>query len=298
MKKILLLISSLAAIPLITSCTDYGVYGSTVGRPIVGNPGFVGGGFGNTGFVGGGLAPLQVGFVATSFNQWAYDPFRRHYFDRSCGRYFDPRLRSYCTSVPRRFTTAVYPSGYRRGGSLACPTYLPRNTAVARRGNQFGNGHRGTVVSNRGRFTPVVHGSSRGSTYLGNSGRFSGSSRGVSPSSYGTSNRGSSSRSYSTPSPVRRTATPVPSRRTVSPSPVTRSNRLRTISTPPSQPRISSPQRSSSSSRYTPPTVRRSPAPVVRSQPTRSAPTVRSPGPTRSTTRPSRAVNQPRQRTR
>ena len=314
MKKILLLLSGLAAIPLFTSCADYGVYSATVARPIGGNPGFV----------GRGLAPLQVGFVATTFDRWAWDPYRRHWFDRRARRFFDPRLRSYCTVVPRRFATAVYPSGYRRGGRLACPSYLPRNTAVVNRGNRFGN--------NRGRFSPVVHGSSRGAAPL----------RGQNRS--GNFNRGSDNRSFSNRNPVRRSVSPVPSRRSVNPSTVSRNRRLQTVSTnrnrnaSPSRAKVSSrssnsrgvtsSRSSSSSRRYTAPTVRSKPKSVVRRQTTpvtrsstrsssrtrtssrarsqpsrsssrsRSTPSVRSSGYSRRPSNTSRAINRVRKRTR
>ena len=188
MKKILLLASAVALPFLGTSCADYATYGyGSVGTSV--------GGFGNPGFVGGSLAPLQVGFVATSFDRWAWDPYRRHYFDRSCGRYWDPRIRTYCAVAPRRFSAPIYPTGFRRGHRLACPTYLPRHTVVA--GNR---GHvRGPVrvTSNRGRYAPVIHGQSRGVASIRPS-SYSGSNRSretVSNRSYGSTR----SSGYSTP---------------------------------------------------------------------------------------------------
>lgn len=277
MKKILLLLSGLAVVPLFTSCADYGVYGATVTRPIVANPGFVGGGFG-PGFAGGGLAPLQVGFVSTTFNRWAWDPWRRHWFDLGCNRYFDPRLRRYCNVAPRRFPTAVYPSGYRRGARLACPSYLPRTPVVVNRGG---------VNTHRGRYAPVVHGTSRGVTPV----RGSNFNRTVAPT------RGNSGRVYGSSSPVRRTVSPVPSRSRVTPSTVSRNSQLRTVST--------YKQPSSTTSRsYSKPTVK-SPSSVTtrnltygKSQPTRSTSSVKSSGYSRSTSSPSRSVTRARQRTR
>lgn len=303
MKKILMLIASLGVIPLVTSCADYGVYGygSTVARPVVAT---------NTAFVGGGLAPLQVGFVATTFDRWAWDPFRRHYFDRSCGRFFDPRLRRYCTVVPRRFPTAVYPSGYRRGGRLACPSFLPRTRFAG--GHRDHRGHVG-VPARGGRFAPVVHGTSRGAVPLGDAGR---------------SGRFSNGRANESRSPIRRSASPS-SRRSVNPATISRRSRLETVSTSPSRSRIesrpSSPvsprtvsRGSSSGNRASAPVVRsRSSATVpsratsqsrpvsrsrqvTRSRPTRATPSsaVPSRGSSRATSNTSRAISRMRQRTR
>lgn len=308
MKKIFTFLASLAVIPLVTSCTDYGVYGysSTVARPLATQ----------TSFVGGGLAPLQVGFVATSFDRWAWDPYRRHYFDRSCGRFFDPRARRYCTVVPRRYPVAVYPSGYRHGRRLDCPSYLPRTRVVGHHRGRFDHdqdrGRRGGfgVGSNRGRFAPVVHGSSRGSARLdGNSRR-------------GGVNRSGSQRVIKTPPPTRRSVSP-PSRRSVNPSSVSRSSRLQTVSTKSSRDRSNSRQagsvnKSSSSTRFSTPVVRSRSTPTVRSQPTvrrqptvrssppprvRSSPTIRSSGgsarsSSRGTSSSSRSISRARQRTR
>lgn len=327
MKKILLLLSSLAAVPLFSSCADYGVYGVAAPAPIVTNPGFVGGGF-----VHGGLAPLQVGFVATTFDRWAWDPYCRHYFDRSCGRYWDLRARRYCTVVPRRFPTAVYPVGYRRGARLACPSNLPRTPVVVNRGPRVVNNNRFVNINtNRGRYAPVVHGTSRGAAPLRSEGRSNSYTRGS-----------SSGRFNSTPSSVRRTVTPVPGRGTVAPSKVARNSNLKTISTGPRSSTSSSvtnlrkvspsrypstPSRSSSSrgstytrpssdssTRYTPPSASRS-APVIRkssSSPSRSSSRsssyTRSPSSSRSssyskpssrsTSSSSRSMNKARQRTR
>lgn len=314
MKKILMLATAALALPFLTSCADYASYGyGTVGAPIGG--GFGGGGFGGGGFVGGGLAPLQVGFVATTFDQWAYDPFRRAYFDRRIGRFWDPRLRSYCNVAPRRFATPIYPAGFRRGSRLACPTFLPRHTAVAGNGGR-GNLGRGQVVSNRGRYSPVVHGSSRGSTNIrsvGNydrrsSGTVSGRGGNYRPSGYTTptnsrgsvSNRGSNSYRSSGSSTSNRRSSSQPSSspsryQTVgttsrSSSPVVRSRSTPTVR---SQPAVrTQPVRSSSvrSSSYTPTSPSRSISPSRSSYPSR--------GVSRSTSTPSRSIGQARQRTR
>lgn len=305
MKKILLLASSLAVFPLITSCTDYGVYGysTTVARPLVTN----------VGVVGGTLAPMQVGFVATSINHWAWDPYRRCYFDRSCGRYFDPRLRRYCTVVPHRYPVAVYPSGYRHGARLACPSYLPRNRAVVHHHHHHNHNPRGRNGSggSGGRYAPVVHGSSRGVAPLRSTGRT------------GEINRNSSFRESGSTDPIIRTVTPQSSRRSTSPSTVTRSSRLKTISTAPTrnqeisrQPAvvsrpsgsgrsssnriISTPVASRPSSIVRNPTVSRSRPTVSSPSPSvRSTPTVRSTGSaSRSTSGGSRSISRARQRTR
>lgn len=305
MKRIFFLLSGLAAIPLLTSCADYGVYGTTVARPIVGNSGFVSGSF-----VSGNLAPLQVGFVATTFDRWAWDPYRRFWFDRSCGRYWDYRQNRYCTVVPRRFPTAVYPTGYRRGTRLACPSYLPRTTVVARHGSHFGNFGRGVIHhdNNRSRVSPVVHGFSRGSSDLR-----TGNSRGRFDPSRVTNDR---------------TFSPTPSRWTVTHSTISPDKSLRNVGSgqtvSQNSQRSRSPSRSIStssrlnaldSSRYSPPTVRSRSTPIVRSSGSsrasiprtnspiqssslRSAPTLSSSGYSRSTSGSSRSMNSARQRTR
>lgn len=270
MKKILMFAVSLLAVPLFSSCTDYGVYGHTGGFNNFGGPGGFnnfGGPVGfNQGFVGGGLAPLQVGFVATSFDRWAYDPFRRAYFDRRVGRFYDPRLRNYCRVAPRRFSTAVYPSGHRRGRALACPPFLPRTDAVARNGGRGVSRNTAGFNQNRGRFAPVVHGVSRGSSSL------RGASNGRDYGSYGNSRSSNSRGSLSNRGPV---SAPVRgssgSRQSVRPS---SSSRLQTVSAPPSRGQ----------------SIRPRPAPVVRSQPTRSSPSVRQSSYSRSSSGSSRSA--------
>lgn len=278
MKKMLLLASAVALPFLGTSCADYATYGyGSVGTSV--------GGFGNPGFVGGSLAPLQVGFVATSFDRWAWDPYRRHYFDRSCGRYWDPRIRTYCAVAPRRFSAPIYPTGFRRGHRLACPTYLPRQTVVA---------------GNRGRYAPVIHGQSRGVAS-------------IRPSSYSSSNRSRetvSSRSYGS---TRSSGYSTPTRSSSSRSDSYRSSNY---ATPTRRSSSQSNQRSSGSSRYQ--TVSASPGktkstPVIRSSsytPRSSPSRISSSGSSssrststrsaslRSTSSPSRSISQARQRTR
>ena len=169
MKKILLSTLAMVLPFLAISCADYGTYGyGTVATPVRSSV-----------VVGGALAPLQVGFVATSLDLWAWDPYRRHYFDRSCRRYWNPRSRGYCSVTPVRFSAPIYPTGFRRGHRLSCPTYLPRHSAVA---SHRGHSHRSVgVVSSRGKYAPVIHGQSHGVVSLR-------------PSSYSTSTRSSSSR--------------------------------------------------------------------------------------------------------
>ena len=271
MKKILMLATAALALPFLTSCADYATYGyASVGAPISG------------GYVGGGLAPLQVGFVATTYSQWAYDPYRRAYYDRRVGCFYDHRARRYCTVTPRRYSTPIYPTGYHRGGRLSCPTYLPRHSG-------HGNSR---VVSNRGRYSPVVHGSSRGSTSIHSAGNYdkrssgSSSNRGnssrpsgytnSSPSRGSTSNRGSSTYRPSSSSSSTRKSTYKPS---------SSSSRYQTVGT-------TSRNGSSASRSRSTPSVRSQPVvrsqPAVRSQPVRSAPTVRSSSSNRST--PSRST--------
>ncbi|MBT6399738.1 MAG: hypothetical protein HOK04_08115, partial [Verrucomicrobia bacterium] len=222
MKKILLTTLAMVLPFLAISCADYGTYGyGTVTTPVRSS--------GSSVIVGGGLAPLQVGFVATSFDRWAWDPYRRHYFDRSCRRYWNSRSRGYCSVVPSRFSSPIYPTGFRRGHRLSCPTYLPRHSAVA---VHRGDSHRSVgAVSSRGKYAPVIHGQSHGVVSLR-------------PSSYSTSTRSSSSRTV-TRSSLNHTSSPgrTSSQSTQRPS---SSSRYQTVSSAPSRSKATPVVRSSS----------------------------------------------------
>ncbi len=284
MKKILLTTFAMVLPFLAISCADYGTYGyGTVATPVRSSGSSV---------IVGGLAPLQVGFVATSFDRWAWDPYRRHYFDRSCRRYWSPRSRGYCSVTPVRFSSPIYPTGFRRGHRLSCPTYLPRHSAVA---IHRGDSHRSVgAVSSRGKYAPVIHGQSHGVVSLR-------------PSSYSTSTRSSSSRT-ATRSSSNQTSAPgrTSSQSTQRPS---SSSRYQTVSSAPSRTSSQPTQRPSSSSRHQ--TVSSAPSrpkatPVVRSSSYTSRSTSsRSPestsassSPSRSTSSPSRSVSRARQKTR
>ena len=284
MKKILLTTFAMVLPFLAISCADYGTYGyGTVATPVRSSGSSV---------IVGGLAPLQVGFVATSFDRWAWDPYRRHYFDRSCRRYWSPRSRGYCSVTPVRFSSPIYPTGFRRGHRLSCPTYLPRHSAVA---IHRGDSHRSVgAVSSRGKYAPVIHGQSHGVVSLR-------------PSSYSTSTRSSSSRTV-TRSSLNQTSAPgrTSSQSTQRPS---SSSRYQTVSSAPSRTSSQPTQRPSSSSRYQ--TASSAPSrpkatPVVRSSSYTSRSTSsRSPestsassSPSRSTSSPSRSVSRARQKTR
>lgn len=290
MKKILLLTFAAALPFLATSCADYATYS-----------------YGSTASVGGGYAPLQVGFVATSFDRWAWDPYCRHYYDRSCGRYWDVRVRNYCSVAPRRYSSAVYPTGHRRGHRLACPTYLPRHAPVAKhRGH---SNHSGGGNSNRGRYAPVIHGQSRGVVSLqplsySSSNRSRGSSSSPSgsnsrPSSYSPSTRSNSTRSDSSSTNV------VPSRRSSSQATQRSgsSSRYQTISATPSQTRSAPTVRSST---YTPRSSSSSSSPRSSSSSSRGSSSRSSSressssktAPSRSTSSPSRSMSKARQKTR
>ena len=301
MKKMLLTTSAIVLPFLAISCADYGTYGyGTVTTPVRSSV-----------IVGGALAPLQVGFVATSFDRWAWDPYRRHYFDRSCRRYWDPRIRGYCSVTPVRFSAPIYPSGFRRGHRLSCPTYLPRRTVVT---SHRGHSHRSVgAVSSRGKYAPVIHGQSHGVASLR-------------PSSYPTSTRSTMSRTV-TRSSSNHTLSPgrTSSQSTQRPS---SSSRYQTVSSSGSGSRTSlnpassgrrssqSTQRPSSSSRYQ--TVSSAPSRTKTTQVSRSSSyTPRSTSsrglssgttstrsrsvsssPSRITSSPSRSVSRARQKTR
>lgn len=276
MKKILLTLLAMVLPFLAISCADYGTYGyGTVNTPVRSS--------GSSVFVGGALAPLQVGFIATSFDRWAWDPYRRHYFDRSCRRYWSPRSRGYCSVVPSRFSAPIYPTGFRRGHRLSCPTYLPRHSMVA---SHRGHSHRSVgAVSSRGTYAPVIHGQSHGVVSMR-------------PSSYATSTRSSSSRTV-TRSSLNHTTSPgrTSSQSNQRPS---SSSRHQTVSSAPSRPKTTPIVRSSS---YTPrSTSSRSPESTSsrgsysKTSSSRSASV--SSSPSRSTSSPSRSMSRARQKTR
>ena len=276
MKKILLTLLAMVLPFLAISCADYGTYGyGTINTPVRSS--------GSSVFVGGALAPLQVGFIATSFDRWAWDPYRRHYFDRSCRRYWSPRSRGYCSVVPSRFSAPIYPTGFRRGHRLSCPTYLPRHSMVA---SHRGHSHRSVgAVSSRGTYAPVIHGQSHGVVSMR-------------PSSYATSTRSSSSRTV-TRSSLNHTTSPgrTSSQSNQRPS---SSSRHQTVSSAPSRPKTTPIVRSSS---YTPrSTSSRSPESTSsrgsysKTSSSRSASV--SSSPSRSTSSPSRSMSRARQKTR
>jgi hypothetical protein len=273
MKKILLTTLAMVLPFLAISCADYGTYGyGTVVTPVRSSV-----------VVGGGLAPLQVGFVATSFDRWAWDPYRRHYFDRSCRRYWNPRSRGYCSVTPVRFSAPIYPTGFRRGHRLSCPTYLPRHSVVA---SHRGHSHRSvSTVSSRGKYAPVIHGQSHGVVSLR-------------PSSYSTSTRSSSSRTV-TRSSSNQTSAPgrTSSQSTQRPS---SSSRSQTASSAPSQTKTTPVVRSSSYSSRS--TSSRSPESTsyrgLYSKTSSSRSTSASSSPSRKTSSPSRSVSRARQKTR
>lgn len=276
MKKILLTLLAMVLPFLAISCADYGTYGyGTVNTPVRSS--------GSSVFVGGALAPLQVGFIATSFDRWAWDPYRRHYFDRSCRRYWSPRSRGYCSVVPSRFSAPIYPTGFRRGHRLSCPTYLPRHSMVA---SHRGHSHRSVgAVSSRGTYAPVIHGQSHGVVSMR-------------PSSYATSTRSSSSRTV-TRSSLNHTTSPgrTSSQSNQRPS---SSSRHQTVSSAPSRPKTTPIVRSSS---YTPrSTSSRSPESTSSrgsySKTSSSRSVSVSSSPSRSTSSPSRSMSRARQKTR
>ena len=295
MKKILLSTLAMVLPFLAISCADYGTYGyGTVATPVRSSV-----------VVGGALAPLQVGFVATSLDLWAWDPYRRHYFDRSCRRYWNARSRGYCSVTPVRFSAPIYPTGFRRGHRLSCPTYLPRHSAVA---SHRGHSHRSVgVVSSRGKYAPVIHGQSHGVVSLR-------------PSSYSTSTRSSrtvtrsssnhtsapgrtSSQSTQRPSSSSRyqTVSSLPSRTSSQPTQrPSSSSRSQTASSAPSQTKTTPVVRSSSYTSRS--TSSRSPESTsyrgLYSKTSSSRSTSASSSPSRSTSSPSRSVSRARQKTR
>ena len=240
MKTILMLAASLLAWPLLSSCTEYGAYGQT-------------GGYTTSSYgYSQSYAPLRVGFISTSYDRWSYDPYRRCYYDRSIGSYYNYNSRSYYTTAPRRYSSPRYPSGYRKGSKISCPSYLPRNSS---RGN-YGQRH----VSPSSRYAPVLHGSSNRSSSRSQSiekaARYNMKSRTSSSSSRQSS-------TYKSAPTVQRESSTQPSRRIETPRQVTRTSQPQTIRTSPSRTntvRTSAP----STIRQTSEPRRSEPAPTIR----------------------------------
>lgn len=235
MKSLLILLAGLGAALLFSSCTDY-------------STSYHDGGYGSSGY-----ATAQVGIIRTSNSYWGYDPFRRAYYDYRSNRYYNYSGGSYYTSAPRCYTQAVYPSGYRAGRSLSCPTRL---RTVHYRGNS-NHGH-----SSSSRYPSSSNHYGRTPSHKTPSQRPpSQSTRSVTPSLPYIVGRGRSSSSQNQPVTIHRSTSSqhsrVPSSRT--------SSRMQTV-----QPR---PTVSPTPSRSTSSRVQQSrPAPQRQAQPTRSAP--------------------------
>jgi hypothetical protein len=277
MKTIFALITGVGIL-FLSSCTDYGYYGSysTYGSSSAYNS-------------------VSLGFVSTEYSRWAYDPYCRSYYDHSCGRYYNHHSRCYYTSKPHRYSSPVYPHGYRHGRRLSCPTYLPRHSSSSYSSHHGSGGTpRAYPSSYRSRSTGLFgssllgkssssshrghdESSGRSSSYRGStsssysssrpsgassSSYYSGSSRGSSSSSgRSSSSRGSSTPSYKMPvaPPSRQSIQPRPSIRPSTPAPriqsppsgrleVARQSSSRTMRTVPTSIPTSRSSRSSSSS--------------------------------------------------
>ncbi|MGC6425830.1 MAG: hypothetical protein ACON5H_02400 [Akkermansiaceae bacterium] len=147
MNRILALLSVLGAGLFLSSCTDYDTYNT-------------GSGYGSYGY-----QTAHVGIIRTSNSYWGYDPYRRSYYDYRCRRYYNPYTRNYCTSVPRRYPKPVYPSGYRSGRPLSCPSSLNRvhykndrtnrHTNFAARPNRSDGIKRSAGSASRGQRQPI-----------------------------------------------------------------------------------------------------------------------------------------------
>ncbi|MBK1834138.1 hypothetical protein [Roseibacillus ishigakijimensis] len=125
MKAFLPILAALLALPLLSSCvapTGYGVTYST-------------GSYGGYNSYGS-----SVGIISTSHSRWGYDPYYRSYYDYSLGKYYNLGSGRYYSTLPRRYSTPYYPSHYRRGTALRCPTNLPHlHTSYRRPSEGFVN---------------------------------------------------------------------------------------------------------------------------------------------------------------
>lgn len=64
-------------------------------------------------------------FISTGHSRWAYDPYRRCYYDHQSKRFFNHNAGRYYTSLPRRYSSPRYPSGYRSGQRVGLHSSLP-----------------------------------------------------------------------------------------------------------------------------------------------------------------------------
>lgn len=125
MKRLLALLSGAGLALLLSSCTDYST-----------------GYYGGSGYSSGYNSVASVGIIRTSNSYWGYDPYRRSYYNYRSSRYYDIHNNRYCSAPPRRHTAAVYPSHYRRGHTLSCPTPIARVRSPHRssHGSSYGHG--------------------------------------------------------------------------------------------------------------------------------------------------------------
>ncbi len=144
MKKLLALLSGAGLAFLLSSCTDYST-----------------GYYGSSDYSSGYNSVASVGIIRTSNSYWGYDPYRRSYYDYRSSRYYDVHNNRYCSAPPRRYTAAVYPSHYRRGHTLSCPTPIAR--VRSSHGSSHGHG------SHASHGTQSPYGSSYGSRGSSNS---------------------------------------------------------------------------------------------------------------------------------
>lgn len=123
-------------------------------------------------------------FVSTGNSRWAYDPYRRSYFDTQNRRYYNTSAGRYHDSLPQRFSSPRYPSGHRGGQRVPLNNRLPY---VNHRTNISSQVQRPTVTpqSYRGRgSTNSQQTLQRGS--FGNSNRTTSQSRGGSATNRST----------------------------------------------------------------------------------------------------------------
>ncbi|MDB4725570.1 hypothetical protein OAF44_03515, partial [Akkermansiaceae bacterium] len=147
MKTLLALLAGSSLALFLSSCTEYSASGYY-------NDGYNSSYGSNSGY--GYNSAVSVGIIRTSNSYWGYDPYRRSYYDYRTRRYYDQHRNTYCSSPPRRYTTAVYPSNYRSGRQLSCPPTITRVRPPSshRRydsGHSSHASHRSSSSSNYGR---------------------------------------------------------------------------------------------------------------------------------------------------
>lgn len=79
----------------------------------------------NLPFLSTGFQQTNFNFVSTGNSRWAYDPYRRSYFDTQNRRYYNTSAGRYFDSLPQRHSSPRFPNGHRGGQQVPLNSRLP-----------------------------------------------------------------------------------------------------------------------------------------------------------------------------